>query len=192
MDRFLPGLDAKPELGKAYLSMSIILLHPFSRGTVHIGSDNPIDDPIIDPRFLDNDVDISILLNAYKLARKITTADALRSDIIKEISPGPKFQSDEEIISYIKSTMGSTHHPIGTAAMLNKDDGGVVDSKLKVYGTANLHVVRTYASIMSLHFSLLVLKCDQVDASVIPIQLSAHLQATVYALAEKVSTIQIL
>lgn len=43
--------------------------------------------------------------------------------------------------------------------------GGVVDGALKVYGTTNLRVV---------------------DASVLPVELACHIQATVYAIAEKV------
>lgn len=41
---------------------------------------------------------------------------------------------------------------------------GVVDAQLKVYDTANLRVV---------------------DASVLPIQISAHLSSTLYGVAEK-------
>ena len=48
--------------------------------------------------------------------------------------------------------------------MLPEDKGGVVDSKLKVYGVKGLRVV---------------------DASVIPLHIAAHIQATVYAIAEK-------
>ena len=47
--------------------------------------------------------------------------------------------------------------------MLPKDKGGVVDPQLKVYGTSNLRVI---------------------DASVIPIHISAHIQSTVVGIAE--------
>lgn len=62
--------------------------------------------------------------------------------------------------------VASNSHPIGTAAMMPKVLGGVLDSNLKVYGTTNLRVV---------------------DASVIPFQISGHLTATIYAIAEKAS-----
>ena len=55
-------------------------------------------------------------------------------------------------------------YPIGTAAMMRRSLGGVVDAQLKVYDTANLRVV---------------------DASVMPLQVSAHLSSTLYGIAEK-------
>jgi choline dehydrogenase-like flavoprotein len=44
--------------------------------------------------------------------------------------------------------------------------GGVVDTTGKVYGTRNVRIV---------------------DASIMPTQISGHLSATVYALAEKIA-----
>lgn len=47
-----------------------------------------------------------------------------------------------------------------------RDLGGVVDSRLKVYGTSNVRVV---------------------DASVLPFQVSGHLTGNLYAIAERVA-----
>lgn len=52
--------------------------------------------------------------------------------------------------------------------MMARELGGVVDPALKVYGTSNVRVV---------------------DASVVPLQLSGHLTATLYAVAERASEI---
>lgn len=57
-------------------------------------------------------------------------------------------------------------HPIGTAAMMSRQLGGVVDPELRVYGTRNVRVV---------------------DASVLPLQISGHLTSTLYAVAERAS-----
>jgi choline dehydrogenase-like flavoprotein len=48
--------------------------------------------------------------------------------------------------------------------MLPREDGGVVDPNLKVYGTANLRAI---------------------DASVIPLMVQGNIQTAVYAVAEK-------
>lgn len=50
--------------------------------------------------------------------------------------------------------------------MAPREMDGVVDGSLKVYGTTNLRAV---------------------DASIMPTQLGCHIQATIYAIAEKVS-----
>lgn len=52
--------------------------------------------------------------------------------------------------------------------MMSRELGGVVDPELKVYGTHNVRVV---------------------DASIIPAQISGHLTATLYAVAERASDI---
>ena len=68
------------------------------------------------------------------------------------------------IIRLTKEKVLSNSHSIGTAAMMSRELGGVVDPKLKVYDTHNLRVV---------------------DASVMPLQVSGHLTSTLYAIAER-------
>jgi len=69
---------------------------------------------------------------------------------------------------YADELVSSNSHPLGTAAMMPRELGGVVDSALRVYGTGNVRVV---------------------DASVLPFQISGHLTASIYAIAEKAADI---
>ncbi|KAJ7019863.1 alcohol oxidase [Mycena alexandri] len=165
---FLPIPGHKAEEGKSYCSFFLALTHPFSSGTVHIASSDPFASPAIDHCVLDNELDIEILVHAIKFTRKLADTPDLSSVLTKEVIPGPEVQTDEEIKDFIRGSIDTVFHPIGTAAMLPREEGGVVGASLKVYGTSNLRVV---------------------DASIIPIQLSAHIQATVYAIAEKAAAI---
>ncbi|RDB20297.1 L-sorbose 1-dehydrogenase [Hypsizygus marmoreus] len=166
---FIPTVvQAAPEPGKSYLSFSLNVAHPFARGSIHIKSNDPLVLPDIDLSVLDNPVDLAILLDSLKFARKLVKTDALKGLVNKEVAPGPGVQSDAELEEYIKNQVSTSFHPLGTASMLPRAEGGVVDSELKVYGTANLRVV---------------------DASIIPIQIATHPIATVIAIAEKAADI---
>ena len=67
-----------------------------------------------------------------------------------------------------KELVLSMYHVSGTCAMMPHEDGGVVDHRLKVYGTANVRVV---------------------DASIFPLVPRGNIQATVFAVAEKAADI---
>jgi hypothetical protein len=138
---FLPMSERIPEAGKSYCSIFLALTHPFSNGTVHIDSADPLAQPAIDHKILDNGVDMAILVHAIKFARKLAATPSLNTVITEEVVPGPAVQTDAEIEDFIRSVVDTVFHPIGTAAMLPRSDGGVVDSSLKVYGTSNLRVV---------------------------------------------------
>ncbi|KAG7446564.1 alcohol oxidase [Guyanagaster necrorhizus] len=150
-----PSAELQPKLGKRYLSLSAALMHPFSRGTVHIKSANPLDPPAIDPNYFANDADVEMTLRILKLAFKLQETAPL-CDVIKE--------RDENLKGYIKNMFSSVFHPVGTAAMMSRELGGVVDDKLIVYGTSNLRVV---------------------DLSILPMELACHTQSIAYAIGEK-------
>ncbi|KAK7409530.1 hypothetical protein QQX98_008314 [Neonectria punicea] len=150
--------------GKGFFTLIAVVMHPFSRGSIHINSVDPAAKPIIDPNYFGNDHDLEAVVQAVKYARKIATTEPMRSIWENEYEPGlDEVQTDDQRREYAKKTALSIFHPIGTCSMLPKADGGVVDPKLRVYGTSNLRVV---------------------DASIMPLLISAHIQTAVYGIAE--------
>ncbi|KAG6835029.1 hypothetical protein H0H93_005483, partial [Arthromyces matolae] len=168
VDVFRPGTVTAPEPGATYQTFAAILLHSFDRGSVHIKSTDPTAPPAIDLNIINNETDIQIFVKAYKLLRMINNTEPFKGSVEDEISPGETIITDDQIIDYVKKTVSTSFHPIGTASMLPRELGGCVDHELKVYGTRNLRVV---------------------DASIISVHISAHLQSTLYAFAEKAADI---
>lgn len=163
-----PNVES-PLYGKGFFTLIAGLMHPLSRGSVHVNPADPLGKPVIDPRFLDNEYDMEALVEILKFCRRIARAEPLFSTLVGEYEPGEELvQTDEDWRAYVRNTTLTVFHPMGTAAMLPRKDGGVVDSKLTVYGTANLKVV---------------------DASIIPVEISAHPQTAVYGIAERAAEI---
>ncbi|EIW58905.1 uncharacterized protein TRAVEDRAFT_86961, partial [Trametes versicolor FP-101664 SS1] len=108
------------------------------------------------------------LREGLKLARKIGNTAPLSSSVGDEVTPRSAVQSNDDWDKWLANAIGTKFHPSCSCAMLPQAQGGVVDADLKVYGLANVRIA---------------------DACVFPIQLSAHLQAPVYGLAEQASKI---
>lgn len=147
-----------------------ILLHPFSRGTVHINLTNPLDQPILNYNAGGNPLDFDLHLAHLRFLRRLGLTPTFRKYGAVEVGPGREAQSDEELVEYIKaSSILSFQHPCCTAAMLPREKGGVVGKDLKVHGTSELGG------------GLRV-----VDLSVTPLLVGSHTSSTAYALGEKV------
>lgn len=145
------------------IGIQVALQHPFSRGTIFINSTDPFTQPNINPDYFGVGYDIDIMGYGSDFARRLAAASPLSEVLITETAPGPTVTGDS-LATYTKQKCGTEYHPLGTCSMLPKDSGGVVDTTLTVYGTSNLRVV---------------------DVSIAPLQLSAHLMATTYGIAEK-------
>ncbi|PYI02328.1 choline dehydrogenase [Aspergillus sclerotiicarbonarius CBS 121057] len=145
-------------------------LQPFSRGSVHITSANASDLPAINPNYFMFAQDVSAQTDVARYIRKALGTAPLSGIVGNEVSPGltalPANASDSTWNDWVVAHYRPNYHPVGTASMLPREKGGVVDSELRVYGTKNVRVV---------------------DASVLPFQLSGHLTSTLYAVAEKAS-----
>lgn len=163
---FVPG--GIPEAGKTYTSFLGAQQHLFSRGTIHITSSDAAVYPTIKPNYFSVPFDIDILTAGVTYLRKIGNTKQYASIIVKEVVPGAALVGSA-LENFVTSTgFGGFLHGIGSASMLPRSKGGVVDPSLKVYGTANVRVV---------------------DASIIPVHFSGHPQATVYGIAEKAADI---
>lgn len=146
-------------------SIVLGLQHPFSRGSVRAASNSTFDLPIASPGFLSNPLDIQLLTQAVKYSRTIRNTAAIQSLQPVEILPGANVTDDAGIESFIRANSATLYHPAGSCKMGLREEGGVVDTNLKVYGTSNLRVV---------------------DASVFPLLPATHIMTAVYGVAEKV------
>ncbi|KAI9894890.1 MAG: hypothetical protein M1814_000110 [Vezdaea aestivalis] len=148
-------------------SLTVALMKPFSRGTCRIVSADPFTPPAIDPRYGSNPIDLQVYVEALLFNRQI-----LATPEMMELQPAqfvPTVEADEaSLIQTIKNGVRTEFHPSCTLAMLPLELGGVVSPELRIYGTQNIRVV---------------------DAGIFPMIPAAHLQAVVYAVAEKAADI---
>lgn len=154
-----------------FISMVAALSYPLSRGSVHIRSANPQDAPVIDHGMLRHPVDLALLARHSMWLEKIAEAEPMASLLKKggeRLHAAEPLTNLEKAKEICKELVLSVYHVCGTCTMMPREDGGVVDPKLKVYGTTNLRIV---------------------DASIFPLEARGNIQATVYAVAEKAADI---
>ena len=184
VSNYSPFFKSQP--GKKYATMLQMLQYPFSKGSIHIPprtadqklkgtKATAMDKPIIDPKYYGGtggEVDFKTMIASQAYADKICSTPPLSDIIVQRVYPPPSDPTDDpknhDFSSWVRDSTITDWHPVGTCAMGGgkdgKEDGYVVNSRLRVYGTRGLRVC---------------------DASVMPLQISAHLQASVYAIGEK-------
>jgi choline dehydrogenase-like flavoprotein len=169
----IASLHASPDAAVAEFPMNPFglaisaLQRPLSRGTIMLNPSNKYGNPIIQFNSLENPVDRQILVEQVRWIRKHWASPALAKFSPVELTPGAQAQTDDEIIHDLvqqKALEASFAHMSGSCAMMPESYGGCVSSDLAVYGVKGLSIV---------------------DASIIPLIPATHLQATMYAVAEK-------
>ncbi|POY72705.1 hypothetical protein BMF94_4535 [Rhodotorula taiwanensis] len=150
--------------GAVTVQIQAAIQHPLSRGTIKITSNSTFDKPEIDPGYLTHPGDIVILREAFKYARKISQTAPFSEYVYNELSPGAAVSTDAEWEAWLRGVVSTEYHPAGSASMLPKEYGGVVDNAMRVYGVSNLRVV---------------------DSSMVPLSLSAHMTAPLYGYSER-------
>nr|ANM86581.1 putative GMC oxidoreductase [Cladonia uncialis subsp. uncialis]AUW31364.1 putative GMC oxidoreductase [Cladonia uncialis subsp. uncialis] len=145
----------------ACYSIIVSNMYPLSRGSVHIRSSSPLDAPLIDPGFLSHQADVDVLAAGVAFAERVFQSGLVKDKVARRVDPPPEIDLGhmEVVREFVREHVVTYHHALGTCAM-----GHVVDECLRVKGVHGLRVV---------------------DASVLPMQISAPTKATVYAVAEK-------
>lgn len=140
----------------SYLTLFGVLEHPFSRGTVHVKSSDPTVYPTIDPNYLGEEADLEVLADIMLHLQSIARAEPLASLLKGKgqvFQPGYSELNENNVRAQVKNTLGTEYHPCCTCTMSPRHRGGVVNDRLRVYGTHNLRVV---------------------DASIFPLQVRAN------------------
>ena len=161
--------------------LAVSAMQPFSRGVVEArGGPESVfpsaegEGPLIDPRYCSHPFDCEVLALGLDVNERLVRTEpmaALEPVFPDEPGLGEEGDDEDEAVRQelrretVRRLIRTEFHPSGTAAMMPLDKGGVVDPSLRVHGTRNLRVV---------------------DAAVIPLIPDGHIQAVVYAIAEKV------
>ena len=138
---------------------------PSARGSITLASNDPNAHPVIDPNYCGTEADRFVMREGWRvLSRLMLETPEGQALVADEIVPEgyhclSSTASDAEIDQRIKLGGVSCSHPAASCSM-----GKVVDTEFRVKGVKRLRVV---------------------DASVIPVPLSAHYQVPVFALAEQ-------
>ena len=112
-----------------------------SRGAITLRSGDPKDTPKINFNYMSHPDDWTEFRKCVRLTREIFGQKAFEPYVKHEIQPGAKYQTDDEIDSFIREHAESAYHPCGTCKMGRADDPmAVVDPETRVIGVDGLRV----------------------------------------------------
>lgn len=153
-----------------YITLGNYTAYPYSRGSIHINSKDDVNNGYdFDSGFLNHPSDIKKQLWAYKMSREIARRlpyfkgelslghPAFKDDskaALVDFSKGGNHdhvngnlvdieytaEDDAIIEDWIRGNLNTTWHSLGTCAMKPREQGGVVDKDLNVYGTTGLKI----------------------------------------------------
>ncbi|MEI7711645.1 MAG: GMC oxidoreductase [Rhodospirillales bacterium] len=138
-------------------------LRPEGRGTVRLGSPDPLAPPAVQFDYLRTEYDMRAILAGIRLCRHIAGQPALHAYTVNEIIPGNRVVSDEDLVQFVRETGVSNQHPTSSCAM-GTGTNSVVDPRLRVHGIDGLRVV---------------------DASIMPVVVGGNTNAPTIMIAEK-------
>ncbi|KAJ7443585.1 aryl-alcohol oxidase-like protein [Mycena galericulata] len=165
LETFLPNPGQVAPTTGNWMSVSIVVQSPTSRGSLNLTSSSAFVHPTINPEYYTAAFDIGTAIQAVQTLREFLATRAWDGFIIEPFSAVAALKTDAEIETYIRTFANSLDHPTSTAKISKTTDkGGVVGPTLLVKGTTGLRIV---------------------DASILPSSPAGFPQAEVYIIAER-------
>ena len=140
---------------------------PRSRGRIYLVSSDPSVKPALDFRYFTDPAgyDAATLVFGLRAARKAASQPPFCNWIKREVAPGPKVQTDEQLSEYGRRVAHTVYHPAGTTKMGDeRDEMAVVGPDLKIRGLKGIRIA---------------------DAGVFPVMTSINPMLTVLAVGER-------
>ncbi|KAG8773987.1 hypothetical protein FRC15_001645, partial [Serendipita sp. 397] len=81
----------RPANETSYITVAAVLQHPFSRGSVHINSSDPLVLPAVDPKYLTSPFDTAALVQGVQFVNRLLATEPLASLITTRIDPATNF-----------------------------------------------------------------------------------------------------
>jgi choline dehydrogenase len=144
-------------------TISPVHLRPDGRGTVRLGSPDPLAPPAVLFDYLRTEYDMQAVIFGIRLARRIAEQPALLPYVAAELQPGPVVTSDADLAAYVRESGVSNQHPTSSCAM-GHGPNSVVDPRLRVHGIDGLRVA---------------------DASIMPVAVGGNTNAPTIMIGEK-------
>lgn len=144
---------------------------PLSRGTIHLNASDVYGEPVVLYNAVSNPFDRAVLFRSLEYTRKLQATTRVAALQPVEVYPGEDATTEDAVIEAMISSgwlRPSFSHASSSCPMMPQELGGVVSADLLVYGTQKLSII---------------------DASILPLVPGSHIQATMYAVAEKASDI---
>ncbi|MEH6775213.1 MAG: GMC oxidoreductase, partial [Cereibacter changlensis] len=127
------------------MTASVCNLRPDSRGSVHLTSADPLQQPAIAPNYLSTESDREVAVRSIRLTREIAAQPAFARFRPEEYRPGAALQSREDLVRAAGEIGTTIFHPVGTCRM-GADEASVVDPRLRFRALGRLRIAD--ASIM--------------------------------------------
>ena len=155
------GLDVVDQ----FVTLTVALSQPRSRGFLKLRSADPVDAPIITPGYFSAEEDLDALVEGVRLAQALAhtrSYDTLRG---APSDPDTEVRTAADLRAFVRRASDTIFHPVGTCRMGSGPEA-VVDSRLRVFGVEGLRVA---------------------DGSIMPETVNSQTHAACVMIGEKVS-----